>query len=243
MTDYEKATGTGGRMVIRDDLVDGVSFYVEAGFDTTFKDNMPFSWIVNGAGGSSTKDYPTGSPLLLLKSFVVTTSQTVTFTLGATGTSGLGGPTTFTHAISRATAPAAPVLDAPTMQHTGAVLRWADGSNGGSAITSRAYQVSTSSAFTGATWVSTGITLVSGKYQATISGLIPGTTYYFRARATNAKGDGTPSAAKIADTLAGARIRVAGVWKNAVPYIRVGGVWKVSVPYVKVAGTWKATIG
>lgn len=241
MVDYEKATGSGGRMVIRDDGDDTVQFLVEAGFTTTNKDNMPFSWTVNGSSGSDTKDYPTGAPLLLLKTFTVTTSQTVTFTLGATGTSGLGGPTTFTKAIDRDTVPAAPTLDAPTMTHTTAVLRWVDGSNGGSTITSRQYQVSTSSAFTGATWV-TGGTLVSSKYQVTISNLIPGTKYYFRVRSINAVGNGTASASKNANTLAGARVRVAGVWKNAVPYVKVAGVWKIAVPYVKSGGTWKVTV-
>jgi len=240
MTDYEKATGSGGRMVIRDDGDDTVQFLIQAGFSTTFKADMPFSWTVNGSSGSDTKDYPTGAPLLLLKTFTVTTSQTVTFTLGSTGTSGLGGPTTFSKAISRSTVPGKPTLDAPVMTHTTAVIRWADGTTGGSAITSRQYQISTSSSFTGATWVTGGV-LTSGKYQVTISNLIPGTTYYFRVRSVNAVGNGTASDSKTAATYAGARVRVGGVWKNAVPYVRVAGVWKVAVPYVKVGGTWKAT--
>lgn len=37
----------------------------------------------------------------------------------------------------------------------------------------------------------------------------------------------------------GVRIRVAGVWKMAVPYVRTNGIWKMGVPYVRKDGVWK----
>lgn len=241
MVDYTKATGDGGKMVIRDNGTNQVQFLIQAGFSTTHRNDMPFGWTVNGASDTGTKDYPTGKPLLLLKSFTVTTAQTVVFKLGNTGTSGLGGPTTFSQAISRGTVPGAPVLDAPVMSHTSAVLRWVDGTTGGAAITKREYQVSTLSAFTGAPWVAGGV-LTSGKYQVTVPNLIPGTPYYFRVRSVNVKGNGTPSASRLASALSGFKLKTAGAWVNAVLYIKTDGAWKVVVPYVKNGGIWKVTV-
>jgi hypothetical protein len=40
-------------------------------------------------------------------------------------------------------------------------------------------------------------------------------------------------------TAAGARVKVSGVWKEAVPYVKQGGVWKVAAPFVKDLGVWK----
>jgi hypothetical protein len=38
------------------------------------------------------------------------------------------------------------------------------------------------------------------------------------------------------------RIRVNGVWKEAMPYVRVNGVWKEAKPYVRVNNQWKEGI-
>ena len=38
------------------------------------------------------------------------------------------------------------------------------------------------------------------------------------------------------------KVRVNGVWKDAIPYIRVNGTWKEAVPYIRVNGTWKEGI-
>lgn len=40
----------------------------------------------------------------------------------------------------------------------------------------------------------------------------------------------------------GARIRVNGQWKEAVPYVRVNGAWKEATAYIRVNGTWKEGI-
>lgn len=71
--------------------------------------------------------------------------------------------------------------------------------------------------------------------------LTPGGTYYFWARTRNAVGWGPWSVRTQTNLVAGARVRHAGLWKRAVPYVRVNGVWKVARPWVKRAGTWKDT--
>lgn len=75
-----------------------------------------------------------------------------------------------------------------------------------------------------------------------ITGLLPGVKYYFKVRATNSVGTGPYSAIVNATTIAGARVNVGGVWKQAIPYVRDGGVWKVARPWVRVLGVWKESI-
>lgn len=36
-----------------------------------------------------------------------------------------------------------------------------------------------------------------------------------------------------------ARIKINGIWKQAIPWVKVNGVWKQAIPFVKVNGTWK----
>lgn len=74
---------------------------------------------------------------------------------------------------------------------------------------------------------------------ATLNNLPPATTLYFRVRARNPAGWNSWSAATMAKTAAGAKVKVAGVWKEAVPYVKQGGVWKVAAPFVKDLGVWK----
>lgn len=82
-------------------------------------------------------------------------------------------------------------------------------------------------------------TKITGYPPTHLSGLTPATTYYFWARALNVYGWSAWSAQGIGRTLAGARVNVGGLWKNAIPYVRVSGVWKLAVPYIKVVGDWK----
>jgi hypothetical protein len=71
--------------------------------------------------------------------------------------------------------------------------------------------------------------------------LKPGVKYWSHVRAHNNVGYGAWSAIITFVTLAGARVKVAGVWKDAIPYVKVAGVWTLAIPYIKSAGAWKAT--
>lgn len=331
MVDYTRSTGSSGTMMIRD-LGAGagsgnIEFWLNSNNSTTWSDHLPWGWTFNGTSGSSTFNYQPGAGWKRLGVGFITYSQNVTFRIGATGTSGFGGPTSFTVWISRATVPPAPtpvwfenvgstfltakfqnqgdggapftdfhlaygtdpntdpyisstgtsnitgltpgttyyfwarsvnsvgpgpwsvrtqvttlnVPDAPSMpdltniQPTSVTVSWTPNGTGGSPFTG--FQVGYSTSLT-----LPPSTIVSATSPKVISGLNPGTTYYFWVRAQNAIGFSAWSAPASNRTIAGARIQDGGIWKIAVPYVRQGGVWKLAVPWVKNAGEWKETI-
>lgn len=73
---------------------------------------------------------------------------------------------------------------------------------------------------------------------STVTGLRPATTYYFWSRGRNALGWGPWSVRMARRTDAGARVRIGGVWKEAVPMIRVKGKWVVAEAWVRSGGKW-----
>lgn len=108
-----------------------------------------------------------------------------------------------------------------------------DGNNGGSAITGRIIGYGTSSYEAQKSIVSDRSTVISG--------LVPGTTYYFKARTKNAKGWSDWGPVSSVMTLPAVRVQVGGVWKLALPYVNVAGVWKLARPWLNDNGTWKPT--
>ncbi len=128
-------------------------------------------------------------------------------------------------------APSTPTLSNVTS--TGVTAAFTPNGNGGSAITG--YQVGYG---TNPSSPTTSVTAISPQ---TITGLIPGTTYYFRARARNAVGWGPWSSAVSNTTISGARFLSGTTWKYAVPYVRVSGVWRPSRPMIKTPDGWKET--
>lgn len=76
---------------------------------------------------------------------------------------------------------------------------------------------------------------------STLVNLHPGTTYYIWSRGLNSVGWSAWSKRISATTVAGAKVKVSGVWKDAIPYVNVEGVWRLAQPYVNVNGTWKKT--
>ena len=230
MTDYTTPSGS-GTMMIRDDgngTGSGalVEYWFKAGFSSDFYNGLQFQILVNGVTVNQTVNYPTGAAWLKVYSSTVYTTQTVTFKLlTATGLSGMGGPTTFSHLISRATVPGTPsppVISNPTVNSLDAA--WTAPGDGGSAITG--YQIGYA--------ISTGITPPSGPTTTvdvsssphTVTNLATGSFYYFWVRAKNAVGWGNWSTPSTGQTYLGAYVNVGGVWKLATPYVRTGGVWK-----------------
>lgn len=71
------------------------------------------------------------------------------------------------------------------------------------------------------------------------TGLRPATNYNFWSRGRNDVGWGPWSNMVSARTLAGARVKHQGQWRDAVPYVRVNGVWRIAEPFVKKNGSWK----
>jgi len=180
MTDYLKPTGSSGTMLIRD-LGSTVEFWLNSNNSTTFAHQLPYNWIVNGSSGSATYDYNAGSGWQKLRSFTVTSSQTVRFGIGSTGTSGFGGPTNFDQFIDRRRAPDPPYnLTLSSLTSTSVVLSYLDGYNGGAAIDTR--QIGFGESPTAPTVIFTA------SNSELISGLTPGVTYYFWAQTHNLKG-------------------------------------------------------
>lgn len=85
------------------------------------------------------------------------------------------------------------------------------------------------------------IDTVSAKSPMTITGLKPGTLYFFRVRARSSVGWSSWGPSASITTLAGAYVKVGSVWKLAVPYVKVGGVWKIAEPWTRAVGVWKRT--
>ena len=178
MTDWTKTSGTNGTMMIRD-TGSSVEFWFKAGNSAEWVNGLAFNWTANGSTNSNTINYPTGADWYHVGSVSVSTNQTVTFRL-LTDTSipGIGGPTTFSHAITRATEPPSP--DTPqlsSIKSTSILVKFASNGDGGADIDLREIGYSTNSGVISNTTISDGST--------TVGGLNPGTRYYFWARVHN----------------------------------------------------------
>lgn len=328
MTDYTKPTGSSGTMMIRDTGT-YVEFWINSNNSTTYAYDMPWTYVVNGVTGSWREwRYEKGAGWDKLISFNITTSQTVTFKLGDTGTSGLGGPTNFSVPINRAKAPSAPsVVTVSNITSTTAQTAWTDGANNGAVIDARHLGYGTNPTAPVTVIVSDRSTDVAGLTPGTtyyfwarthnaqgyspwgprssaktlsipaaptapvlsaitpstltakstpnsnggasitawelgygtsstapqfqlpsttpswnVTGLTPGTTYYFWARAKNSVGYSAWSSPTSNKTAPGARIKVAGVWRDAIPYVKVNGTWKIGRPWARVGGFWRETL-
>jgi hypothetical protein len=187
------ATGFAGTVYITDDGTT-VRFYIKNTSSATYASGKSWTGRVNATNVSGTYSI-NGVQTVLVASYVVTTTQTVTFTMAATGTSGLAGPATASGVVSRATVPATPATPTVgTILSTSLKVSWVIPSNGGSAITQmylRRFPTSASAtANTGFTDTTLGATITS----ATVSGLSPKTSYWWKVIAKNAVGNSAPSA-------------------------------------------------
>lgn len=238
MTDYTKATGATGTLIIRDNG-STVSFLIENTYASTYVYGAAWSGVINGVTVGGTYSIQ-GAQTVTLGTWTVSSSQSVNLSIAATGTSGIGGPTSLTATISRTVAPTVKVPAAPSEPALSAVTQttvkvsFSDGANNGGAINERQISYGTTSAASTSSKV--------GNSGTTLTGLAPNTTYYVKARTHNSAGWGPWSAARAVTTVAGAWVNVNGVWKEAVPYVNVNGTWKVAQPYVNVGGKWTATI-
>lgn len=109
-----------------------------------------------------------------------------------------------------------------------------DNWNGGATVTARQIAYNTTNTTTGAT-------IISSDGSTTITGLTPGTKYYFWARAFNSVGWSGWSAVASTTTKAGAFVTYGGVPKPAIPWVKDAGVWKVAKVWGRNGDIWKET--
>jgi hypothetical protein len=241
VVDYLAATGSGGQMMIRD-TGGAVEFWVKSGSSSTVIYAPGADWSATAASGKFT--YPTGAPWVRVGSINVSTSQTISFSIGNTGTSGLGGPTNMSAFINRgpgATLPGQIVGQwASNIQLNSFDINFgAPASDGGSQIdfylvrisknnppdiapyTDKATQTGTANSFTG---------------------LEAGTEYFVTVYAHNAIGYSILAPPISVRTLGGSRFKLGGVYRFGIPYVKVGGIYKIVAPYVKVSGTYRRSL-
>lgn len=192
MVDYYKDTGSSGKMMIRDNG-SIVEFWLNSNNGTTWDASLPWGYTVNGGSANLTYNYPAGAGWRRLGFWTVTTNQTVQFRIGNTGTGGFGGPTTFNQAISRSGIPPAPQTPvASSISQTYMYLAAFNNGDGGSAILEWQIAWGTDS---------TGAVASYADNPVGLTGLSPGTTYYFWSRVRNAYGWSNWSARGNATTL------------------------------------------
>lgn len=206
-----------------------------------------FATFSDGGGGA-----PIDSRQLAYHNTNTITGATIIASDGSTSITGLSPGTTYyvwarTHNAA-GYSPWSPVAAATTLRtptppsapsisnitQVSVTVSWTAPNNGGSPITG--YQVGYG------TDPASPTTTVSAASPKSITGLSPGTRYYFWVRAQNSVGFSAWSVSTPATTIAAARVKVGSVWKNAVPYVRVAGVWKLARPWAKNAGVWKETV-
>lgn len=182
MVDYKKDTGSSGEMMIRD-TGSTVEFWLNSHNSSTFNNNLPWGYTVNGTTNNDRETkYSAGAGWVKFGSWSVTSDQTVTFRIFDTGTSGFGGPTTFSVSIDRASPPSVP--SKPTLSEITATsmrVRWTAGASNGAAIDQ--YRVGRNTVNSLASH-----TVFIVDTDTVFTGLTPGTTYYWWTQTHNAKG-------------------------------------------------------
>lgn len=193
MPTYYKNSGEGQLKLVDNGTT--VELWVKAGYSNFWWNNLKFSMYANGSTEYFEIDYPSGAAWKYVGKRTVSTSQTVTAKLlTATGTNSLAGPTTFAVYFNRASIPDPP--STPNVSNVGSTsvyVTFADGDNNGASIDSRLIGYGTSSTSVQKT--------VSSDKSTTITGLTPGTKYYFWARTHNSEGWSVWSGRATATTL------------------------------------------
>ena len=240
MVDYTKSTGNAGTMMIRDDGT-YIEFWLRSSDSSTYNTALPWSGSINGQNPSGTVSYGPNSPWVRVLRWSVSSSQTVRFSIGNTNTWGFGGPTDFTKYISRSSKPGKTTnVRFENIGHTSVRVRWDRGSMNGGSFEQDQIQISSTSQ-SGSGDFTNGRTEsdYSGEV-IDISGLSSlGQTYWVHVRTKNNLGWGPWSDIKTFKTLASAKVKVNGVWKDAIAYVKVNGVWVQAIPYVRVSGVWE----
>jgi hypothetical protein len=236
MTDYAVGTGSGGSLILRDDGFN-LTAIIKSTNGSTFASGKAWS-IQVGAGSASGTFSLSGVGERVVWQGTLGGSARVIFNMGATGTSGLGGPTTLTVDINRATVPEAPTtLGWSEIGVSIAVINFAGNGSGGATVDYYLVRYGTANPPEAGPYVE----FTTGTGRNPIGGLSTGTRYYYRVYAHNAMGYSAPSAVSEMITQTPTRVKIGGTYRIALPYVKVAGVYKLSEAYKKIAGTYRRT--
>jgi len=244
VTDYNAGTGNAGTLIISDNG-SRVELVVKCTDGATNAASVTFDTTMNGVRQLIAVSLPRGFGQKVVRAETVSTTQTVTFNMPATGTSGLGGPTNHSAVIPRDPPPpqvgppvSAPVADrVHTIKSTSALLEfaWRGGSNdGGSPI----LYFHTNWALSPTEPIGVGSTTSVGQ-PSTMSPLVPGSHYWCSVRAVNAYGAGPWSNALEFDTLTGAYVSNGTAWVASPVYVDDAGTFKIAEVFISDGIAWK----
>lgn len=238
MTDYDKATGNAGTLRIRD-TGSTIELWVLCSDGATFAGSVTFFTTINGSSQNVTVSLPAGFGSKLIRSATQAAgSQTVVLNMPATGTSGLGGPTNHSQALTAGSAPGAPGAPvASNITDNDVTLTWTAAPANGSAVSTYGLYVSEVSNFASyvyQAWVGNVLT-------KTLSNLLkPGKKYYTRTRAQAAAGVGPYSPTSSFTTLSGgAYVSDGTAWKMASVFVSDGANWDPAQVSVSDGTAWK----
>lgn len=238
MTDYTVPSGT-GQLLLRDTGTN-VEFWIHAGSTATFINSPGKAWSwssPHGSGGGSFT-YPTGAPWILLVSIPLTVNGTVTFAIGATGTTGLGGPTSISQFLTRIVVPGAPTgVTVSALLPTSMSLAFtAPASNGGATIDHYLMRLKKYVGGVEVSSVDVTTVLLTGNI---FNNLDPASEYRIQVFAHNSAGYSAGSSIVTFTTKPDSYLKVGGHYKWGIPFIKVAGVYKTPLPKTKVAGVYK----
>jgi hypothetical protein len=243
MVDYFRATGNASNLLIRD-TGSSVEYYILCSDPYTFTGGL--SWSATGTGGG-TVSLSAGFSSRFLGSYSVTSSQNVTLSIGASGTSGIGGPTSFTQYISRSgggsapTKPSAPgIAVASGVTSTSVTLTWtASASNGGAAIDQYFPRLSKLNPVASPY---TDYPVGPTTFTKTITGLTPGTTYYVVVYSHNSAGFSPKSAQMSFTTYSGDQVWTGTEWKSCQVLTWNGTSWAPAEVNTRKTSSWELTL-
>lgn len=124
------------------------------------------------------------------------------------------------------------VLGPQNIKTTSMVVKFSGTSDGGSPIREWQLQYAENSAFT------VNAKSIASSGTSTVTGLVPGRTYYFRARGRNDVGWGPYSKTVSAKTLAAVYVSDGTTWHPAEIYVSNGTAWQGVEVLLSEAGVW-----
>ncbi len=239
MVDYDKSTGSAGTLRIRD-TGSIVEFWILCSDPSTNVGSLSWSGTINGVGVGGTVSLGAGFGAQLIDSWVISSTQVVAFNIGASGTSGLGGPTSHSATISRgpsATVPPAPsIVGFSNVTQNAMTFQFAETGDGGSPIDGWFYKVSTDPTFVNAGWQAAPMSGI-----VTRTDLLPGTAYHWWAYGSNAVGGGIVSERASQTTRGGLAVWDGSGWREHRVREWDGSQWRLCRVREWDGATWRQT--